>query len=173
MHGWVINAPPFCSSSSSLFFYLANMWPHVCQKKSTTKPSCIGQAVQVVRRVCRLMTEHNERLGAGLLRAFDDETTSGGSSIGVAVAAGRRPHGRERGWRRRSKLAAPTGAYVAPYTWHGRALLVLDKNTVNMYIRPACDHSFVYYTIIFTDTNCNVASRQAGGRRPVLSLTVV
>ena len=42
-----------------------------------------GQAVQVVRRVCRLMTEHNERLGAGLLRAFDDETTSGGSSIGV------------------------------------------------------------------------------------------
>ena len=43
------------------------------------------------------MTEHNERLGVGLLRAFDDETTSGGSSIGVAVAAGRRPHGRERG----------------------------------------------------------------------------
>jgi len=29
-----------------------------------------GQAVQVVGRVCRLMTEHNERLGAGLLRAF-------------------------------------------------------------------------------------------------------
>ena len=56
-----------------------------------------GQAVQVVRRVCQLMTEHNERLGAGLLRAFDDETTSGGSSIGVVVAAGRRPHGRERG----------------------------------------------------------------------------
>jgi len=71
--------------------------PKKINNKTLMHRTINGQAVQVVRRVCQLMTEHNERLGAGLLRAFDDENTSGGSSIGVAVAAGRRPHGRERG----------------------------------------------------------------------------
>ena len=77
--------------------YVTPRVPKKINNKTLMHRTINGQAVQVVRRVCRLMTEHNERLGAGLLRAFDDETTSGGSSIGVAVNAGRRPHGHERG----------------------------------------------------------------------------
>ena len=69
--------------------YVTPRVPKKINNKTLMHRTINGQAVQVVRRVCQLMTEHNERLGAGLLRAFDDETTS--------EATRRRPHGRERG----------------------------------------------------------------------------